>query len=198
MKIWNVKSLFWLIAACACSASAIETTDSPSEPKDLYDAYQQSERSEPQLSDADRRIMPYVLGLFVDGQTKDGKHVRLNVPIHVRVEPAKQTSRGLFPLEGDRVGRTRLDEMYRKLEGIFSDAFSRVSTQFSASEYYQSAPSPTRRCNVGSAELCEALEHVWPSAVREAMSDGTLNIAVVAKWVNHFGTYDNSPARSWH
>lgn len=197
MRTLSCSVLGVLLLALLQYSSASELSNTAASDESAREAYRELEASEPRLSEADQRMMPYVLGLFVDGRTRDGKHVRLSVPVRMQVEPALQTRKGLFPTEADRAGRERLDAYYQKLEGIFSREFDRVSQQFDSTEYFQAAPTPGRRCNVGSAELCLALEQVWPNAVRIAMHDESLAVDVVAKWVNHFSTYDAMPARSF-
>jgi hypothetical protein len=137
-----------------------------------------------------QQLMPYLLALHVDGKTRDGRIVRINIPIKFTVNAAA-FAKGLFPTSDDDAAKLRLLQSYSELEQIFGEELSRISVQFLSTAFYRPAHDLPHLCDVGSDELCTALEEPLQFALVRAQQDKPYRLAIVSEWVNFYGFFNS-------
>jgi hypothetical protein len=175
-------------STCASIAQAEEGNLRAAPPK-APAAYTEAMLEELREAQQAQKLMPYLLALHVTGQTRDGMTVRINVPVKF-IGSADVPVQGLFPKRDDEASRIRLLQSYDELEDIFSEELAKISQQFLSTAFYQPARNLPHLCDVGSDELCAALEQPLQVALVRAQEGKPYRLAIVTEWINFYGFFN--------
>lgn len=192
----NGKHLFTALAVAmavlgSSSASTVQAGEAEFQvaPK-APPGYAQAMLEEMQEAQEAQKLMPYLLPLHVDGKTRDGRMARVNIPIKFTGSSAA-FAKGLFPKSDDEAAKLRLLQSYAELEQIFGEELSKISVRFLSTAFYQPARNLPHLCDVGSDELCAALEEPLQVALVRAQEGKPYRLAIVSEWVNFYGFFNS-------